>query len=233
MKTTDTPQITDNLLAMYDCRSSWPTRLNFRLFLWFTGLLGLPRNTRILDCGCATGHLLQLLNREGFTRLFGFDASPEMVEQARRLGVATIQHCDAITLSIHYEPMSMDVIIISCLLHHIPNDRGWARLFAACSTILAGQGLIIIREPFPNLPYRLLDAVHGVRLLQHGFLRPHLLGFDTEKEILAYFLPRWQQDRTRYLQQHQFSIERDFNWWVHRITTARHEPNAEVSGGER
>ena len=217
----DTTPITDNLLDMYGGKSAWATRLNFRLFLRFSGLAALPRNARILDCGCAVGHLLQLLRREGFTQLHGFDASLEMVEQARRLGVATIQHCDATQLSSHFEPHSMDVIIISGLLHHIPDETEWDRLFAACATILEDHGILAIREPFPNLSFRMLDAAHHIPFLHRGFIRPHLLSFETEKELLAYFIPRWQKHRTRYLQQHSFSIERDFNWWVHRITTAR------------
>ena len=159
----DTPDITNNLLDMYSDKNSWPTRLNFRAFLSVSGLNAMARTGRILDLGCGSGLLLNLLKQAGFQELWGIDASPEMVNLARHLGVANII-CDDATN------------------------------FAQLSRV----------SP-----------------LHRSFLRPHLAGYEHERHFLEYFMPRWRARRNSFLKNHNFKIYRDFNWWVHRITTAR------------
>lgn len=50
----DTAEITKNLLDMYG-RNDWVTRYNFRHFMRLSGLSIIPRDSKIVDCGCAMG----------------------------------------------------------------------------------------------------------------------------------------------------------------------------------
>ena len=45
------------------------------------------KNIKILDAGCGTGFLAQVLDDEGYTDIDGFDLSEEMVDIARELGI--------------------------------------------------------------------------------------------------------------------------------------------------
>jgi len=122
----DDPNVTKNLLDMYG-RNDWMMRVNFRFFLSLSGLGRLPRDSRILDCGCGMGHLLLTLKAFGFSNLTGLDASEEMVASARHLTGAPIILSDVLEIESHVEPASMDVVIISDLVHHIPSTDGWDR----------------------------------------------------------------------------------------------------------
>jgi SAM-dependent methyltransferase len=51
-----------------------------------------PRNSCILDAGCAQGHLLAALQRVGFTDLTGVDLSSQLLQTASRLVPCARQH---------------------------------------------------------------------------------------------------------------------------------------------
>src|SRR5579885_1178119 len=44
----------------------------------------IPKNARILDVGCAQGHLLAALSRVGYTNLSGVDISAQLLASARK-----------------------------------------------------------------------------------------------------------------------------------------------------
>lgn len=219
----DTPVITNSLLDMYSKNNSWPTRLNFHAFLSISGLNAMPRTARILDLGCGSGILLHLLKQSGFQELWGIDASPEMVTLARNFGAANIICDDATNFTRHFSEKSLDVIVICCLLHHIPDEAAWNSMLASAAAVLTGGGCLIIREPYPNLTSNVLKFLSRISSLHRGFLKPHLAGYEHERHFLDYFMPRWRVRRKRLLEMHGYAIHRDFNWWVHRITTARKE----------
>ena len=144
-----------------------------------------------------------------------------MVQHARQLGIANIIEDDAVNLGQHFSADSLDAIILSCILHHIPDEKQWECLFDTCHRVLTKDGVLFIREPYPNLFFIILKWASRVKLLHHGFLKPYLSSYETEKHLLDYFLDRWQRGRWEYLSNCGFRIERDRSWWVHRITTAR------------
>lgn len=216
----DNRRITENLLEMYG-RNDWMMRLNFLFFLHLSGLSKTARDARILDCGCGMGHLIRMLKAKGFKRTCGIDASPEMVEAARKLTGSEIVLSDVLELDQHFELHSLDVVIISDLFHHLPSLDNWHSVLKASHLVLKTGGRLIIREPFPTLMLMTLYRMSRVQMFHKGVLKARLKSFVEEDELLKYFFSLWPRNYKKYLAQHGFEIEKDLNWLVHRITSCR------------
>ncbi len=218
----DNRNITDNLLEMYG-RNDWIMNLNFQFFLRFSGLKDLPRDSSILDCGCAMGHLMLKLKSFGFNDVSGLDAAPKMVESARKLTGSSVVLSDVIELKKHFEPGSFDVVIISDLFHHVPSRDGWETILDGCNAILKENGRLIIREPYPIFLLNLLYAMSRYKVLYVGFLKARLRSFVEEDELLKYFFAHWPGIYKDLLSKKRFRIIKDVDWLVHRITSCQKE----------
>lgn len=116
-----------------------------RLPRWMEGM---PRESRILDAGCATGYTLELLQAAGFEAISGVDVSAQLVEQARaKLGDAVPLHVSGLAEFLASSAdESYDAILFHHVIEHIPRDQTIALLrdFHRC---LAQGGMLGIRTP--------------------------------------------------------------------------------------
>ena len=111
---------------------------------------------RVLDVGCGTGKLALLCARRG-AQVIGIDASEPMLEVARNQAAAEglaeraeFLWLDASELTERFPSGSFDVIICSLVLSEL-SERAQRRLLAACQTLLAEGGrLIIVEEVQPE-----------------------------------------------------------------------------------
>jgi ubiquinone/menaquinone biosynthesis C-methylase UbiE len=90
---------------------------------------------KVLDVGCGTGTLaLALDSRVGTGEIHGIDASPEMIEVARKKASqsrATIDFQVALIEAIPFPDATFDLVTSSLMLHHLPDDlkrRGLAEI---------------------------------------------------------------------------------------------------------
>lgn len=111
-------------------------------FLRLIEQLALPRDAAILDMGCASGPLLDALNRRGFTRTRGIDISEDAIRNCARRGVENVQVMDAAQPA--FPDDSFDLIIPSDVLEHIADDRS---ALASWRRILKPGGLLAIFVP--------------------------------------------------------------------------------------
>src|SRR3954463_10344325 len=97
-----------------------------------TRLDGIPQDATMLDVGCGTGRVTEaLLALVPRGRVLALDASPDMVELARRRlgGRAQVWCQDVLELDLA-EPV--DAVVSTATLHWVTDhDRLWARLAAA------------------------------------------------------------------------------------------------------
>ena len=105
-------------------------------------------DARILDAGCATGHLLHLLEGLGFKNLTGVDVSAELVAIARsQLPQSVTMHVSDIRDFLVKTPDgAYDAIFFHHVLEHIPREEtiGLLREFRRC---LAKGGFLNLKTP--------------------------------------------------------------------------------------
>ena len=107
------------------------------------------KGMRVLDIGSGTGNLLALYAETGCD-VYGIDASPAMLAQARRrLGEdAHLELGDGTALP--YPDGSFDLVLITSVLHELTADRRRAVL-AEAARMLAAQGSVLVVDYVPGL----------------------------------------------------------------------------------
>ena len=118
---------------------------------WFVArrdmLLGLtPRESAILEVGCASGAFLNSLKADKFTHLLGIDVSEEAIMRAHARGLNNVSMADA--RHIPFEDSRFDIVVSSDVLEHIENDsealREWHRVLKPGGKLL----LFVPAHPF-------------------------------------------------------------------------------------
>lgn len=126
--------------------------------------LGDLTGLRVLEPGCGVGPLAEYLCEwVGPTgRVLAFDASPRMVEQARRrLGrVPNVELACAEAETIRLEPSAWDRVILFRVFPHFEDKAGLLRRFRAC---LAPGGRLVIAN---------LEGSARLNSLHAGFSEP-------------------------------------------------------------
>lgn len=128
---------------------------------------------RVLDIGCGTGNLtLTARSQVGPSgSVTGIDASPEMIDMARKNALRTglPAHFEVgLIENIPYPPASFDVVINRLMIHHLPDDlkrRGLAEILR----VLRPGGTLFIadfRAPTDSLLGRLALVFSRHRMMQ-------------------------------------------------------------------
>jgi SAM-dependent methyltransferase len=104
--------------------------------------LGELRGKRVLEVGCGTGRLSAALEERALARVWAVDASPEMVERAKTLGVnARVARAEALPFKRGW----FDAVVMRMVVHLV--DR--RRAFAEAARVLAPTGRLLIATEDP------------------------------------------------------------------------------------
>ena len=100
------------------------------------------RQTRILEIGCATGHLLSLLQQSGYENVLGIDPAPACAEAANKLyGVRVMTN----TLSnAVVNDQSVDFMILAGVFEHV---RDLGTTLPRLGNMLSADGQIYVAVP--------------------------------------------------------------------------------------
>jgi SAM-dependent methyltransferase len=104
---------------------------------------------RVLDLGCATASLWEQWARlPHASRLVGVDISEQMIERARRKHPEGEFHV-ARAHDLPFENGSFDIVVVSSVLHHIP-DSHLAGALGEIARVLDEHGRLVGRDPIRN-----------------------------------------------------------------------------------
>jgi ubiquinone/menaquinone biosynthesis C-methylase UbiE len=111
-------------------------------------LAGITDGETILDVGCGTGALtFAARNRAPSSAIRGIDASPEMIDVARRKSKrkkAKILFELAAVESLPFPDREFDVVLSSLMLHHLPADVKRAGLLEVLRVLKPGGRLAVV-----------------------------------------------------------------------------------------
>ena len=123
-------------------------RLNLRLLerALARALARVPAGGLVLDAPCGTGILSAFLRRRGF-RVIGADISPAMLAVARRRG-ARSGTCAPTSSSRRAGPRSVDAVLSSRFLMHLPSDTRRARAARRWRELARGPVVATVCHPY-------------------------------------------------------------------------------------
>jgi ubiquinone/menaquinone biosynthesis C-methylase UbiE len=134
----------------------------------------------VLDVGCGTGTLTLLAKTAGGyqSNVYGLDASPEMIDAARRKAVQQQQEVDfriGVIESLPFPDSTFDVVLSSLMYHHLPGDLKRLGLEEIYRVLKPGGRLLIVdmkRPTHPSHSMPLVMLVHHAMSSGVDDLRP-------------------------------------------------------------
>ncbi len=115
--------------------------------------------------GCGTGYLTRILAPvAGPTgQVTGVDASPAMVEHARRRAPANCRYLVGVGQTLDLPDMSFDIVVSSLAVHHMPAGERGAAVREMFRVLRPGGRLLIaeFRPPTGRLANRLAGLLTG------------------------------------------------------------------------
>ncbi len=116
-------------------------------------------DAEIIDAGCGSGGLLLFLHKNGYTRLEGFDLSPDAVTICRRRAL-NVYIESLLNIAGRYARSSADIIISNDTLYYL-NEQERFDFTRQCFQVLKPGGILICNVPA-------LKAFHGIHDIAVG-----------------------------------------------------------------
>lgn len=111
-------------------------------------MAGEVRGKRVLDAGCASGSLAELLVQRDAS-VVGIDLNPRLVERARQrlAGRAELVIADVSAPMPFLESSSFDIVVASLLLHYLSD---WGPTLREFARVLRPGGLLLVSTHHPT-----------------------------------------------------------------------------------
>lgn len=97
----------------------------------------------LLDIGCGTGYLIDLLQKQKNALYCGLDLSPEMLKMARKKLPESVYLTEGSSDKLPYEDNSFDIVTCIQSFHHYPNPE---KAMAEAYRVLKKGGLYILSD---------------------------------------------------------------------------------------
>ena len=159
----------------------WWYRGRRRVVLTVLNQLSLPPGARVLDAGCGSGTMMDVLEHYG--TVFGADSSSWAIASARGRGHRRVEH--AMVEHLPFQTGSFDLVTCLDVIEHIPDDE---RALAELWRVTAPGGHLLITVPAYQALWSAHDSMnHHFRRYRAGTLRQLAEGTGWEVERATYF----------------------------------------------
>lgn len=135
------------------------------------------RNAKIVEIGCGHGAFLHYVQEAGYANSKGVDTSQEQVQEAHRLGIASVQQGDLVEHLKGIDGNTVDVLIAFDVLEHFTKEEV-SELVEELYRVLKKGGTVISHQPNGEGPFG--------NFIRHGDFT-HELAF-TRQSIAQLFL---------------------------------------------
>ena len=108
----------------------------------------------LLDIGCGTGYLINMLSKDYEAKYVGLDLSPEMIKQASSKNINNVQFLEGRSDQIPFEDNIFDVVTCSQSFHHYPDTD---KAMQEARRVLKPGGLYILSDTGTG-PFKMLGA---------------------------------------------------------------------------
>lgn len=116
---------------------------------------------KLLDIGCGTGLLIDLLSKEHKAEFTGLDLSPKMLEEANKKEIKNAKFFEGRSDDLPFEDNSFDIVTCSQSFHHYPETD---KPLQEALRVLKPGGLYIISDtgvgPFKMFGVKLDDFIY-------------------------------------------------------------------------
>jgi arsenite methyltransferase len=156
----------------------------------------------VLDLGCGPANQLGLIARlNPEVRFIGVDLSDEMLVMAERnlrdwgITNVTLQRGDITDLSM-FRPVSVDAVISTVVVHHLPDEAALFRCFAEVQRVLKPAGGLYMVD------FGHLKTEAAIRYFAHQYedRQPGIFTVDYLNSLRAAFeMTTWREGWSRYL----------------------------------
>ncbi len=116
---------------------------------------------KLLDIGCGTGYLINMLSKEYEAEFTGIDLSPEMIKQAKGKNIGNAIFVEGKSDELPFEENTFDVVTCSQSFHHYPETN---KPMQEVKRVLKPGGLYILSDtgvgPFKMVGVKLDDFLY-------------------------------------------------------------------------
>ena len=117
--------------------------------------------TKLLDIGCGTGYLIDMLAKVHEAEYTGVDLSPEMIKQANNKKIKNAKFIEGRSDEIHFNDNTFDIITCSQSFHHYPDTD---KAMQEAKRVLKPGGLYILSDtgvgPFKMFGVKVDDFIY-------------------------------------------------------------------------
>ena len=134
----------DSQAAEYDQRDTYYYSRNGKISCRdIAALLQKVPYEKLLDVGCGTGFLLEMLSAQKEAEYCGLDLSPEMIRVAQQKKIPGAEYTVGSSEALPYADGSFDVVTCSQSFHHYPHPE---KAMAEAWRVLKPGGLYILSD---------------------------------------------------------------------------------------
>lgn len=159
------------------------------------------KGAKILEVGCGFGWFVYYMDRKKYRNIFGIDTDASKINLIKRFGINKVEKADVFDFL--RNKRNYDLIILTCVLEHIPKKKVFEILSLVNKSLKKGGKIVItvpnMESPL-NLRMRYLDFTHESGFTVNALLHAlYYSGFGRLRVRDQFIMPKNTAKKKRYI----------------------------------